>query len=52
MKAPLRELRTALLEADVALPVVKAFLEKVERSAAGVQARPSFCAQLSSHRTR
>jgi hypothetical protein len=39
MKAPLRELRTALLEADVALPVVKEFLAKVEAAAAGVQAR-------------
>ncbi len=39
MAAPLKELRTALLEADVALPTVKAFLAKVEQRAAGVQAR-------------
>ena len=36
MKAPLRELRTALLEADVALPVVKDFLQKVEARSAGI----------------
>jgi signal recognition particle subunit SRP54 len=35
MVAPLRELRTALLEADVALPVVKSFLARVEERAVG-----------------
>ncbi len=39
MVAPLKELRTALLEADVALPAVKALLARVEAAAAGVKAR-------------
>jgi len=35
IKAALREIRVALLEADVALPVVKDFLAKIEAAAAG-----------------
>ena len=35
LKEPLKAVRRALLEADVALPVVKAFLARVEDSAAG-----------------
>ena len=37
MKEPLRELRVALLEADVALPVVKSFLARVEERAVGTK---------------
>jgi len=37
----LREVRVALLEADVALPVVKAFIERVRAKALGAEvARP------------
>lgn len=39
MKEPLLEIRRALLEADVALPVVKVFLEDVEKRSQGVEAR-------------
>ncbi len=35
VQAALREVRVALLEADVALPVVRAFLEKVREKAVG-----------------
>ena len=34
-KAAMREVRIALLEADVALPVVKDFIEKVQAEAVG-----------------
>lgn len=37
IKDTLREVRKALLEADVALPVVKAFIERVRKAAIGVQ---------------
>lgn len=37
MVQPLKELRVALLEADVALPVVKAFLSRVEARAVGTK---------------
>jgi len=37
MVQPLKELRVALLEADVALPVVKAFLGRVEARAVGTK---------------
>jgi len=37
MKEPLRDIRRALLEADVSLPVVRAFIKRVEESAAGAQ---------------
>ena len=35
VKAAMREIRVALLEADVALPVVKSFIDKVTTQAAG-----------------
>ena len=35
IKDTLREVRTALLEADVALPVVKSFTQKVKEKALG-----------------
>ena len=35
--AALREVRRALLEADVALDVVRAFIDKVQRSAVGIE---------------
>ncbi|KAK9804333.1 hypothetical protein WJX72_007576 [[Myrmecia] bisecta] len=37
IKAPLREIRRALLEADVSLPVVRQFVRKVEEAALGVK---------------
>ena len=37
IKATLREVRMALLEADVALPVVKAFIEQVKTRAVGTE---------------
>ena len=38
----LREVRMALLEADVALPVVKAFIERVKQKALGVEVTTSL----------
>jgi signal recognition particle subunit SRP54 len=37
MKGPLRDVRRALLEADVSLPVVRRFIKKVEEKAAGLE---------------
>lgn len=37
VKAPMREIRRALLEADVSLPVVRKFVKQVEETALGVQ---------------
>mmetsp|Transcript_18950 Transcript_18950/g.57234 ORF Transcript_18950/g.57234 Transcript_18950/m.57234 type:complete len:569 (-) Transcript_18950:1209-2915(-) len=37
IKAPMREIRRALLEADVSLPVVRRFMAKVEEQALGVK---------------
>ncbi|GBF95758.1 signal recognition particle [Raphidocelis subcapitata] len=37
MKEPLRDVRRALLEADVSLPVVRRFIQKVEAKALGVE---------------
>jgi signal recognition particle GTPase len=37
MKEPLKEIRRALLEADVSLPVVRRFIKKVEEKALGQQ---------------
>ncbi len=37
MKEPLKEIRRALLEADVSLPVVRRFVKKVEEKALGMQ---------------
>jgi signal recognition particle subunit SRP54 len=37
MKGPLRDVRRALLEADVSLPVVRRFIKKVEERAAGIE---------------
>tara|TARA_R110002096_G_scaffold391699_1_gene586592 strand:+ start:204 stop:1595 length:1392 start_codon:yes stop_codon:yes gene_type:complete len=37
VKAAMREIRTALLEADVALPVVKQFIDKATAAAIGVE---------------
>jgi len=37
VKEPLRDIRRALLEADVSLPVVRAFVKSVEEKAAGVE---------------
>lgn len=42
IKATLREVRKALLEADVALPVVKAFIESVRKRAVGQEVRRSL----------
>ena len=39
IKEPLKEIRRALLEADVSLPVVRRFMKKVEEKALGVQVR-------------
>lgn len=45
MKAPMREIRRALLEADVSLPVVRGFVARVQERALGVRVRPAslFC---------
>jgi len=37
VKEPLKEIRRALLEADVSLPVVRRFMKKVEEKALGQQ---------------
>jgi len=37
MKEPLKEVRRALLEADVSLPVVRAFVKRVEEEALGME---------------
>ncbi|KAK9837742.1 hypothetical protein WJX74_004050 [Apatococcus lobatus] len=37
IKGPMREIRRALLEADVSLPLVRQFVKKVEESALGVK---------------
>eukprot|EP00803_Ostreobium_quekettii_P006048 evm.model.scf_430.7 EVM.evm.TU.scf_430.7 scf_430:50895-55731(-) len=37
IKGPMREIRRALLEADVSLPVVRPFVKRVEQQALGVQ---------------
>lgn len=42
IKATLREVRMALLEADVALPVVKAFIENVRERAVGAEVMQSL----------
>ncbi|SDX24747.1 signal recognition particle protein [Marinobacter mobilis] len=42
IKDTLREVRKALLEADVALPVVKAFIESVRKRAVGQEVRRSL----------
>jgi SRP54-type protein, helical bundle domain len=39
MKAPLRDVRRALLEADVSLPVVRRFIQRVEQRAVGLEVR-------------
>ncbi len=39
MKGPLRDVRRALLEADVSLPVVRRFIKKVEERALGLEVR-------------
>eukprot|EP00198_Chlamydomonas_reinhardtii_P007983 XP_001697320.1 chloroplast SRP54 subunit of signal recognition particle [Chlamydomonas reinhardtii] len=39
MKEPLKEVRRALLEADVSLPVVRRFIKKVEERALGTKVR-------------
>jgi len=41
MKGPLRDVRRALLEADVSLPVVRRFIKKVEERALGEEVRCS-----------
>ena len=38
VKAAMREIRVALLEADVALPVVRSFIDKVTAAAVGQEA--------------
>ena len=42
MKQTLREVRMALLEADVALPVVKAFIETIREQAKGEEVQKSL----------
>ena len=37
LKAPLKEIRRALLEADVSLPVVRRFVKRVEERALGME---------------
>ncbi len=39
VKEPLKDIRRALLEADVSLPVVRRFIKKVEEKALGQQVR-------------
>jgi signal recognition particle subunit SRP54 len=39
MKGPMREIRRALLEADVSLPVVRGFVKRVQEKALGVKVR-------------
>jgi signal recognition particle subunit SRP54 len=39
IKEPLKEIRRALLEADVSLPVVRRFVKKVEEKALGQEVR-------------
>ena len=48
IKDPLREVRMALLEADVALPVVRDFINRVKESAVGHEVNKS----LTGHRKR
>ena len=42
IKETLREVRMALLEADVALPVVRDFINRVKESAVGVEVNKSL----------
>ena len=42
IKDTLREVRTALLEADVALPVVKAFTQRVKERTLGLEVSQSL----------
>jgi signal recognition particle subunit SRP54 len=39
LQGPLRDVRRALLEADVSLPVVRRFIKKVEERALGLEVR-------------
>lgn len=39
VKGPMREIRRALLEADVSLPVVRGFVARVQERALGVKVR-------------
>jgi signal recognition particle GTPase len=39
LQGPLRDVRRALLEADVSLPVVRRFITKVEERALGLEVR-------------
>jgi signal recognition particle subunit SRP54 len=43
IKAPMREIRRALLEADVSLPVVRGFVSRVQDKALGVKVRSPTC---------
>jgi len=47
LKEPLKDIRRALLEADVSLPVVRRFIKKVEEAALGAEARALPAAPLS-----
>jgi len=51
IKETLREVRMALLEADVALPVVKEFVEKVRERAVGQEVLSSVQRSSSSSRS-
>ncbi len=42
IKETLREVRMALLEADVALPVIREFIKRVKESAVGVEVSKSL----------
>lgn len=42
VKTPMRDIRRALLEADVSLPVVRGFIKRVEEKALGIKARRSL----------
>ena len=46
IKDTLRDVRMALLEADVALPVVKQFIDQVREKALGEIKRPAFFTAL------
>lgn len=46
VKTPMRDIRRALLEADVSLPVVRGFIKRVEEKALGIKARRSLSACL------
>ena len=51
IKEPLKEIRRALLEADVSLPVVRRFIKKVEEKSLGKQVRERLLHSKGLHAT-